>query len=646
MAYVPTTGSGSALAAQNRDNLRNFTNWLTANNVKGAVTETGIPGSSQAGVDLNYDPGFYNALEQQFIDMDTAHLHVTLWESGEWNEDLKVFRNATGNNTPLSYRTTTSSVLGGHLTTGGAGVYRGVNLSGAEFSDTGPNGGLNAGTLYQQYYFPKADDWTQLKNFGVTLVRLPIRWERLQPTLLQPLDATHLGYIKTSLADAAANNIKVLLDVHNYGRYDTAAATNTTGSINGVLDLGQNAPGTVGGTMQQAFTDFWGRVATALVGTAGLWAYGICNEPNALTGGVATWQTACQNAVEAIRLKDQSVYIGVGGYAFQGIQNWVANNTNGAATGPWLTEIIPAGQVGAGAARNTDPLIFFEGHMYYDYDGTYSNSAAAYSALNQAAINAGYAAYTTAGYVIPAYDITSQTGLIPGFASTFSAAADFGGTYDKVVAGTNTVTIPYTAVGDPKTSMQVITTATSDTGGAQKSTTAALFNSYYVDFMLPAGATVPTAANFSITHFWKQDDTTDLIELRIVGSGSGYLAGLVIPSGTYAFVNSGNTVLPLGQFNTLNVVITATAINLYVNGSTTIEASIAGTFTGVTCGGFFVGKFYGTSYVGPMYFGNLKTGNNGSYDAPPNGGALPALTPPPPPPTTTTNKGLMEFLYA
>jgi hypothetical protein len=646
-SYTPPTGTGSALSAQERYNLQQFVQWGITYSVPTSqlmCSEMGIPSSCQAQVEHDYDPGFTATLEQVFIDFDYYNMHVTLWESGEWNEDLKVFRNLTGDNEAFSYRTTTSSVLGGHLT-GAHSVtaFRGVNLSGAEESDGGPSGALNGGVLYDQYYFPQLNDWVQMGNFGVNLVRFPIRWERLQPTLLQPLNTAYLNLIQTALANAYANGIHVILDVHNYGRYDTAAATNTSGSTSGVYDLGQNAPAGIGGTMLAAFNDFWGRVATALHGTNGLYAYGICNEPHDLTGGVNTWQLACQGAVEAIRLKDQVAHITVGGYNYQGMSAWVANNTNGGSSAPWLTETIPTGQTGAGSARNTDPLIIWDAHQYYDYDGTYSDDSGSstFTSENANAVSAGFSSYSHSGYTIPAYDITSQSGLVPVFLSTFQAS-DFSGTYDAIKTNSNTVNMGYTIPGDSNSYMQVIATATSDEGGAQKSlgTNTARVASF--DFMLPAAATLSNSNNIAIAHFWRDDDATDLIEIRIVGDGSGYMAGLTIPSGGYTLVNSLGTVLPLGVRNNLQLVITDTDLYLYVNGNTSAEATIAGSFAGVHSDGFFMGKYYGTAYVGPMYYANLKSGNNQTYDAPPNGGLLPTISPP----VVTSTKNLLGLFSA
>jgi hypothetical protein len=651
MSYVPTTGTGSALAAQMRSNLNNFYQWGVTNGQTGKlmVGEMGIPGSSNPSTDMNYDPGFSAVLQQEYLDMNAYNMHVTLWCSAEWNVDLRAYRNNTGNNIPLNYRTTVSSVLEQNLTNGGTGVYRGTNMAGADFSDYGPNGALYAGTIGQQYYYPQAADWAAFASRGVTLIRLPFRWERIQPTLLQPLNTTELTALKQALTSAHANGIRVLIDLHNYARYDTAAATNSTGSTNGVLDLGQNAPATmngytVGGTMQACFTDVWHRLSSALSGYPGLWSYGLCNEPNGITGGVNTWQTACQNATEAIRLNDQTAHINVNGYAYQGIATWPANNTNNAgSSAAWLTETIPSGQTGAGNVRNSDPLLIWEGHMYFDYDGTYSGSGSSYSSLNSSATSAGYAAYSNSSGSVPATDVTTQTGLVTAFSSSFDTEGDFSGTYDAIKTNTNTVTFPYAGSGNPGNSMQVICTTTSDEGGVQKSLTASTYTIFDIDFMMPVGTTIPNGSNFCVVHQWEQDDSTDLIEIRAQGTTGGYKAGLTVPSGSYTFVNSGNTLLSFGTYYTMQLVLSATALTLNIlNGSTkaiisSAEAVQSGSYSSITMGGFFAGKYYGTIPV-TMYFDNVSAGNNATYDAPPNGGVMTYAT------ASGSTSGLLGFL--
>jgi hypothetical protein len=53
----------------------------------------------------------------------------------------------------------------------------------------------------------------------VKLVRLPFRWERIQPTLNGALDVNELGRLRAAISRAAAAGIKVVPTVFNYGGY-------------------------------------------------------------------------------------------------------------------------------------------------------------------------------------------------------------------------------------------------------------------------------------------------------------------------------------------------------------------------------------------------------------------------------------------
>lgn len=628
--YNPTLGSGDAVCARARSEMYGYLNWLATNNVKGMIGEFGWPGSCQQNTDLNFDPGWDTVAQQVFLDMNASNLMTAYWCSAEWALDLRGYMTGDGNNHSYNYRQTNTSILEANYANGGTGIIRGTNMAGADFSDQGPSGVLNVSTIGIGYYYPSPGDWAVLAGRGVTFVRLPIRWERVQRILLGSLYTTDITDIKDALASANAAGIEVMIDIHNYGRYDTIG----TGASGGVYDLGQNAPTATGGTMQEAYQNFWNQFATYFKGAPGLWGYDIMNEPHDLTNGVSTWVTASQNAVEAIRAVDQNCHIAVPGYFYDTVVGWVTQN----GTTPWLTEIIPTGQTGAGLARNADPLIVFQGHHYWDNDNS-GTFASTYATELSNATNQGYTSYTNTGYTAPSTGNTSQTGDRTLFTSGFNSQSDFSGQYDSIVTNSNTMVFPYTSLGNPGSSMQIGATSTSDTGGVSKGLTNKVYREYQVDFLLPVGATLVSNSTFAISHLWEDNDSTDLIELRILGTTGGYFAGLTVPSGTYVFVNSGATVLKLGVWNTLKIVITDTAINLYINGNTTAEATQTGTYTGINSGGFFCGKYYGTSYVGDMYFDNVICANSLTYYAPPNGGYL---TPPAPAPAAN-NEGLMVF---
>lgn len=115
-------------------------------------------------------------------------------------------------------------------------LWRGVSLAGAEFGE-----GSLPGTYGSNYIYPSADSATYYKNKGMNLVRLPFRWERLQPTLNQALDANELSRLTGFVNAVTAAGQTVLLDPHNYARY--------YGNV-----IGSSA------VPNSAYADFWRRV--------------------------------------------------------------------------------------------------------------------------------------------------------------------------------------------------------------------------------------------------------------------------------------------------------------------------------------------------------------------------------------------------
>ncbi|RYE82683.1 MAG: glycoside hydrolase family 5 protein, partial [Hyphomicrobiales bacterium] len=211
----------------------------------------------------------------------------------------------------------------------------GINLSGAEFGNAGGRYGWD-------YIYPSASELTYYADRGVELVRLPVKWERLQPTAGGAIDAEELGHLKQFLADAQAEGIKVIVDLHNFGFYYN------------------NQLGTPGITDAQ-FADFWKKLATAIGDQPALAGYDLMNEPHDMAAGA--WNSAAQAAVNAIRQVDTTHQIYVEGESWANAVNWSVINAN-------LNVKDPA-----------DKLVY-EAHLYFDkwqsgtYQGTYEQEEA------------------------------------------------------------------------------------------------------------------------------------------------------------------------------------------------------------------------------------------------------------------------------
>lgn len=205
----------------------------------------------------------------------------------------------------------------------------GVSLCGAEFGET-----VLPGTYGRHYTYPAAQHLDYYKSREIKLVRLPFRWERLQRPLLAPLDVTELSRIDAFVDQCRKRGIQVLLDPHNYARYD--------GKLIGSPDV-SNA----------AFADFWSRIAEHFRDEPAIYAYGLVNEPHDTKG---LWPAAAQAGVDGIRRKDQRHFILVPGDNWTGAKDWRKYNEN-------LSVNDPADR------------IIYEAHLYFDPDnkGTYED---------------------------------------------------------------------------------------------------------------------------------------------------------------------------------------------------------------------------------------------------------------------------------
>jgi endoglucanase len=175
----------------------------------------------------------------------------------------------------------------------------------------------------------------EAKAAGMTVVRLPVLWERLQPRLDGPLDESELGRVVRMRDDAARRGLRVIIDVHDYGTYRGAVV----GSAN---------------VPMRAFAGFWGLMAKAFADDPSV-IFGLMNEPHDI--GSARWAEAEQAAIDAIRSAGASNLVLVSGTGWDGAHNFVSGKGYGEPNAVAL-------------ARLRDPAnnIAFEVHQYLDPD--------------------------------------------------------------------------------------------------------------------------------------------------------------------------------------------------------------------------------------------------------------------------------------
>ena len=187
------------------------------------------------------------------------------------------------------------------------------------------------------FVVPTEESLDYWKSKGVMLMRLPFNWEPLQPTLGGPLDKAYITNLKRTVDMMGARGMKVILDLHNYDRY------------NGQLIGSESVP-------YEAFADVWKRLATEFTGHPAIWGYGLMNEPYRTKG---TWPKAAQAGLDGVRAVDRQTRVVIGGDEFSGARDWMKN--------------------GAGLAEQiVDPAsnLCWEAHCYFDsnFSGKYSTT--------------------------------------------------------------------------------------------------------------------------------------------------------------------------------------------------------------------------------------------------------------------------------
>lgn len=208
----------------------------------------------------------------------------------------------------------------------------GVNLAGAEFGKIGTD----------HYGYPTVAELDYFKSKGLTLFRLPFKWERLQPELNGPLDTKELKSIKTFVDEAAKRNLLVILDMHNYARRHVGDSTHIIN--NGVITAAHVA-------------DAWKKIAIEFKSYKNIWGYGLMNEPYNMPSEKA-WFNIAQIIINKVREIDTKTPILVGGDFWSSAERWQALSSH-------LKDL-----------KDPKNNLIFEAHVYFDEDasGSYKRS--------------------------------------------------------------------------------------------------------------------------------------------------------------------------------------------------------------------------------------------------------------------------------
>ncbi|MGH3087115.1 MAG: glycoside hydrolase family 5 protein, partial [Rubrobacteraceae bacterium] len=332
--------------------LRQFTDWLEEFGKRGYVGEVNWPNG--LGQDFPDDQEKWDALgEMWYSRADDAKLWVSAWCADErqlyggfW---LSVYRSAgeRGANgeyvRAMSVPEDQAPIVEAHPST--LGYRRGINVSCAEAwirpEEAGtPYSNLNPGVHGEDYWYPGLsrdpdtgqNTFEHLSGRGIDIVRIPFRWERIQPRPGGSLDAYNLSLLKDCVASADDAGLEVVLDLHNYGGYWADVEGEVRKLKLGTPDL-----------TAAHFRDVWSKISANFRNEARVVAYDLMNEP-AGAGGIGAgdhdteerqWENLCRDAVKAIRARGDDKLIMIPGYG--GIGRWREAHPE-----PWIPD-DPAG---------------------------------------------------------------------------------------------------------------------------------------------------------------------------------------------------------------------------------------------------------------------------------------------------------------
>ena len=232
-----------------------------------------------------------------------------------------------------------------------AGQYfRGVNVSQAEWGDP-----LNESYGVGNYTYATAPTFNYFTARGLPFVRLLVKWERLQPTLLGDLDPTQLGYLQQNVADAKAAGAVVSIVPHNEARYATLESQVANYDSDACI-VDNPCPGSPFTVTSDELVDFWVKMSNVFKDEPAVAAYDLTNEPHDM--GVANWGQIAQKVLTAIRANGDTKTIMIPGDGWSNATYWATYNGN--------------------TAFISDPAnnYYYEAHEYFDSDfsGTYAET--------------------------------------------------------------------------------------------------------------------------------------------------------------------------------------------------------------------------------------------------------------------------------
>lgn len=238
--------------------------------------------------------------------------------------------------------------------------FTGVNLAGAEFGDL-------LGVHGTEYLYPDLENARYYARLGFNLIRLPFKWERLEPNLGGGFDADEERRLTTLVSALTADGLYVVIDPHNYAKRRLRSDDWSRDYMIGSREV-----------PQQAFASLWRGLAERFKDNTHV-MLGLMNEPADIT--IEDWLQAANAATRAIRDAGASNLILVPGVDYTGAHSWISSgNTR--------------------MAELQDPLghFAFEVHQYFDRDSSGTSDRAQSATIGAERIGAFQDWARTHGY--------------------------------------------------------------------------------------------------------------------------------------------------------------------------------------------------------------------------------------------------------
>jgi len=179
----------------------------------------------------------------------------------------------------------------------------GVNLAGAESNST-----ILPGEFGKNYIYPTAAELGFIAEQKATVIRLPIRWERIQPTLNGPLDKQEVGRLQDTIRTANNLGLCVMIDIHNYAKYFGSS-------------LKSNA------ALQDGFVNLWLKLA-AEFSNADTTIFDLMNEPKNIT--LVEWGPLAKRTLSELRKAKAKNIVIVSGGKWSGLHDWFSGDVSNA----------------------------------------------------------------------------------------------------------------------------------------------------------------------------------------------------------------------------------------------------------------------------------------------------------------------------